>query len=766
MPSGSPAPAPATSFVGRAAELARVHELLGSSRLVSVTGPPGVGKSRLAVEVCHELAEQVQVVWIDLAPLRDPAQAPAELSRVGDSVHDPDQLVVLDNCEHLILDGDGDVTSAVADLLARRPKVRILATSRERLHLSAERELPLPPLPMPSAADVGDLDLLRRNPSVAMLLDRSPAAVTLTPGSARALADICIGLDGLPLALELAAARLRVFTPSELAFRLERRMALLTSSPRDAPARHRDLRTAIAWSHDLLPEPERAVFRRLSVFPGEWTLDGAEAVCGEPDLLGVLESLLDKNLVHRAGTGDVARFTMLMSLREYAAERLEQQGDGPMARDQHAAWFASRARDWEAAVGTEQETSAWPLLGRFRADLRAALDHAIAGEDTERTVWLAAALSWLCYTRGVLAEAVAPLEVLTTALASTRVGPDARPAGSLAAGVVSYGLGDQESAERFLRSVVAPGEDATGRRPTVARAFLGHAAREQGDLDRAAQLYLEARTAYEHLGNTRGTAWAGHDLALLALERGDDSGAEVLLRESLRLFESIEYDWAIAVCASLLASVAVRRGGPPDVDEAATLLGRALALHELVGDRRGVAQSLETLAEVALARGSAATAARLLGASTLRVTRWRATPTEAESRHLTDLGARLERILGALPPTMSDMPEDDAGRRGARAGGPGHRGREAVGSRGRRADLPAAGGGRAGRRGAHEPADRQGARDQREDNRDPCPQPDVAAGRAQPSRRRGVGGHPGTRAARPHRGFPLWPWRRSLVDIG
>jgi non-specific serine/threonine protein kinase len=190
-------------------------------------------------------------------------------------------------------------------------------------------------------------------------------------------------------------------------------------------------------------------------------------------------------------------------------------------------------------------------------------------------------------------------------------------------------------------------ETPGARRPAVARAFLGHVARERGDLDEAARLYLEARAAYERLGHTRGTAWAGHDLALLALERGDDGGAEALLRESMRLFESIDYDWAIAVCAGVLASVTVRRSGPQDVDEAATLLGRALNLHESVGDRRGFAQSLEALAEVALARGSAATAARLLGASTFRRDQVEATPTEAEGRRLADLEARLRRSLGA-----------------------------------------------------------------------------------------------------------------------
>jgi predicted ATPase/DNA-binding CsgD family transcriptional regulator len=633
--------------------VARVHELLDTARLVTLTGPPGVGKTRLALEVCGSLGDRREAVWVDLSSWRDPVQARSELSTVVATGPGAgrDILLVLDNCEHLLDPDPGrDLAGIVGDLLRSEPDLQVLATSRERLRLTAERELPLPPLSMPSDEDVGDLDALRRNPAVAMLLDRSPAAVRLTPGSARALADVCIGLDGLPLALELAAARLRVYTPSELAFRLERRMALLTSSPRDAPARHRDLRTAIAWSHDLLPERERSAFRRLSVFPGEWTLDGAEAVCEEPDLLGLVDSLLDKNLVHRAGTGEVARFTMLMSIREYAAEQLEEQGDGSTARERHATWFATRARDWEGAVGTEAETSTLPLLGQFRADLRAALAHSAAGDEVERTVWLASAVSWHCYTRGVLTEAVTPLAVLTEAVATAEIGPDARAAGRLAAGVVSYGLGDHESAERLLESVAsgATADEVRGdRRPVVARAFLGHLARERGDLDRAARLYLEARRAYERLGYTRGTAWAGHDLALLALERGDDAAAEDLLRESMRLFESIDYDWAIAVCAGLLASVTVRRQDPHDVDEAAALLGRALTLHDLVGDRRGVAQSLEALSEVALARGSAATAARLLGAAAFRRDQVEAVPTEAESRRLTDLGARLQRSLGA-----------------------------------------------------------------------------------------------------------------------
>ncbi len=372
MLSASPPPAPAAALIGRATEVEDVLDLLGRARLVTLTGPPGVGKTRLALAVC---ADRDDVSWVDLAPIRDPLQVRAELTRAarpeGDD-HATDRLVVLDNCEHLL---DSDLAGQLADLLRSTARLQVLATSRERLRLAAEREYAVPPLPMPSADDADDLARLRGNPAVALLLDRAPPAVQLTPNTARALVEICVDLDGLPLAIELAAARLRVFTPSELAFRLGRRMSVLTSGPRDAPDRHRDLRAAIAWSHDLLSDRDSAAFRRLSVFPGEWDLESAAAVCAEPDVLDVVESLLDKSLVRRAGEDldGNARFTMLMSLREYAAEQLAEQAEEQTTRDRHATWFTRRAREWEATVGTTAETDTWPQLAAFHADLDAAL---------------------------------------------------------------------------------------------------------------------------------------------------------------------------------------------------------------------------------------------------------------------------------------------------------------------------------------------------------------------------------------------------------
>ena len=615
MLSASPPPAPAAALIGRATEVEDVLDLLGRARLVTLTGPPGVGKTRLALAVC---ADRDDVSWVDLAPIRDPLQVRAELTRAarpeGDD-HATDRLVVLDNCEHLL---DSDLAGQLADLLRSTARLQVLATSRERLRLAAEREYAVPPLPMPSADDADDLARLRGNPAVALLLDRAPPAVQLTPNTARALAEICVDLDGLPLAIELAAARLRVFTPSELAFRLGRRMSVLTSGPRDAPDRHRDLRAAIAWSHDLLSERDRAAFRRLSVFPGEWDLESAAAVCAEPDVLDVVESLLDKSLVRRAGEdldGD-ARFTMLMSLREYAAEQLDEHAEVQATRDRHAdvvhqtrpgvggdARHHRRDRHLAAAGDLPRRPGGapWPMPGpQTRASGSSGWPRRWPGSATPVVSWRRPRRRW--------ASSIAAAD-------DERADPEARAAGRLAAGVTAYGLGRRDVAEALLGPFRAADGASEERRSAVARAFLGHLARARGDLDEATALYTAARTTHERLGNARGTAWAGHDLALLALDEDRIDEAERLLTESLELFDSIGYDWAVAVCACLLASAVLRRESAPDVDRAAALLARALRLHDEVGDRRGTAQCLEVVAELALARGAAATAARLVGAA-------------------------------------------------------------------------------------------------------------------------------------------------------
>src|SRR5579864_9738570 len=368
-------PSPADLFVGRDGELEAVSRMLAhpQTRLVTLTGPPGIGKTRLAVACSSAYAERTGCapVLVDLAPVRDPSLVMVELAQamgmeprggtdlagqLAAALGHEERLVVLDNCEHLLA-----AAPDVGKLLAACLRLRVLATSRERLRLSAEQEFPVPPLAMPAPADVADLSGLAANPSVALLLDRARRtnpSFDLTPANALLLATACVRLEGLPLAIELAAARLKVLTPGELVSRLDSRIEVLAGSTRDVPARQRALRSAIAWSYDLLDPRERALFRRLSVFAGGWTLADVGSVCAVDggDVLTMVESLLDKSLIRRLpGDEQTAEFSMLESLRKYAAEQLASHAEAEETRARHAGHYAGLAAQIEASMGLPEE---------------------------------------------------------------------------------------------------------------------------------------------------------------------------------------------------------------------------------------------------------------------------------------------------------------------------------------------------------------------------------------------------------------------------
>ncbi|MCW2527131.1 MAG: LuxR family transcriptional regulator [Pseudonocardiales bacterium] len=672
MIAATPLPTPPTALLGRSAEITSLTAVvIGTGmRLLTITGPPGVGKTHLAISVAVAAGARFAggTAWVDLSLIDDDRLVLPEIARslgitglaaeslsdrITSSLADRDVLVLVDNCEHVL-----GAASQIGVLLAANPRLRMIATSRERLRISAEREFALPPLAMPSERDVSDLARLAVSPAVALLLDRSPDHIKLTPRTARALADICIRLDGLPLATELAAARLRVFTPSELAFRLEHRMAVLTGDSRDSPKRHRDLRAAIVWSHELLPEPERLVFRRLSVFAGDWTVDAARAVCGEPKggVTNPIGSLLDKSLIRRVPEDDgEARFGLLASLREFAAQQLVLNGEVIDTRARHAAFFADSARGWVAALGTEEETATWPRLGLVRADLLAAYTFSRSGSKVDETLWLAAGLGWYWYTRGSLADAAALIDFVAAAEATLSQDPlsqdplsqDALGAALLATGVVAFGLGRLETADELLsRSASLAGGEP--RRLAFVAAFRGHVARGQGRRDDARREYEAARALYQSVGSVRGVAWLAHDLGLLASELGELREARSLLHEAVATFRVLDYDWALAVSACRLASVLLREGSAEGIEESTYLLREALLLQDTVGDRRGVAQCLEGLAQVAYARGDAAAGARLLGAAAGQRARAAAQLTEGEQTTIDRLDGELSRSLGRI----------------------------------------------------------------------------------------------------------------------
>jgi predicted ATPase/DNA-binding CsgD family transcriptional regulator/transcriptional regulator with XRE-family HTH domain len=676
-------PAQLTSFVGRERELAAVREALGKDavRLLTLTGPGGVGKTRLAVEAAASLTEDEAdgVAFVALAPLADAEQvavAVATALRVpGLASRRPDEalldhlrgrslVLVLDNCEHVLA---GAVPLASA-LLAACAGVQVLATSRERLRLSGERVLAVPPLALPAPGAPARPEQPMASEAVRLFADRAGAAdasFSLTDDSAQAVAEVCRRLDGLPLAIELAAARTRLLSPRELLARLERRLPLLAGGPRDAPDRQQTLRATIAWSHDLLAEAERAVFRRLAVFAGSCTLRAAEEVCagaaggagGEPvDVLGGLLALLDKSLVGREeGPGGEARVGMLETVREYALERLEASGEAAAARRRHAACYLDVAeRAAPALFGPEQ--AAWlDRLEREHDNLRAALawSRAAAG-GAETGLRLAAALWWFWSLRGHRHEGRAALEAalraagpaptpwrvdaLTGLAKLTQQLGDFRRGGALGeeALAAARALGDGPrlaealARQAFLRyrrgdppraaalsdeSLAVARTGADPRRLWYALLVAGWLVMDRGDHGRAAALAAEHLSLARAGGNLMAVAMSLRQQAICALRRRDraeDRRAVALLEESTNACEKAVDPGGVAVNRCLLATVALRQH---DLVRAERLLGESAAAQRRLGQAHDLATCLAALAAVAVRRGQAALAARLLGAS-------------------------------------------------------------------------------------------------------------------------------------------------------
>ena len=665
-------PSPADLFVGRDSELAAVSRMLAhaQTRLVTLTGPPGIGKTRLAVACASAHAERsgCAAAFVNLAPVREPALVMVELAQAVDveprggtdligqlaaALGHEERLVVLDNCEHLL-----PAAPDVGRVLAACPRLRVLATSRERLRLSAEQEFPVPPLAMPAPADVADLRCLAANPSVALLLDRARRTnpgFDLTAANALLLARACVRLEGLPLAIELAAARLKVLTPGELVFRLSRMMEVLAGSTRDVPARQRALRSAIAWSYDLLDSGERALFRRLSVFAGGWTLADAGSVCAGngDDALAMVESLLDKSLIRRLpGDEQTAEFSMLESLREYAAEQLAATAEAEETRARHAGHYAGLAAQFEAAIGLPEER-AWVLrVGRHHADLRAALDYCLGAGRDAWALWLAAALGWYHYTRGdlgagqALVDAVLPL---TAGRHDPAVESGAATAGAQAgviivAGILAWATGDTGRAQGLLLSALERSEGrGDARRAAIACAFLGHVARAGGEWDASADWHRRAEAGFREGGSVQGVAWARHDLGLLARDHGDLGSAAELLRASLRDFRELGYPWAVAWSAWGLGTTLTAQGR---IEEGCPLLAEALRIYTEVNDPRGIAQCLEALAHVASERAHYESAARLIGAAAALRVQVAARQPDAEQARSSAVERVIARALG------------------------------------------------------------------------------------------------------------------------
>ena len=630
---GTNLPSPLTSFIGRQRELTELRRLLTTTRLLTVTGPGGSGKTRLAYELgAGLLAEYPDGVWaVEFAPLSDPELVPQVTATAltvpehpGWSLTDAllnhlrgrTALLVFDNCEHLT-DACAALTQAV---LARCPAVRILATSRERLGVGGELLFPVPSLSLPHAESLPSLESLIEFEAVRLFVSRAAfyrPGFGLTQHNAAALVDVCRRLDGMPLAIELAAARVSVLSPEEIAARLFSRFRLLTGGSRTVAPRHQTLLAAMDWSYDLLSMQDRALLRRLSVFAGGWTLAAAEAVCsgqevGPADVLDVLTSLSDKSLVLADHRTRDTRYRLLETIRQYGRERAVESGELAAVQRRHAEWYARFAEQGQSELrGPGQE--AW--LDRLEAEhdnLRAALEWSADHEDDAGVqMSLAGALRWFWFVRGYWTEGRRWLEAV---LARSGGRPDAALSRVLqgAASLARF-QGDYDRARALCEQGLTLSR-RLGDDEGLAWFLISSGAVElhQGDWVRATGLFEEGLTRARTLGDHGLTSTALLDLGVVARLQGDLERSEGLLTEGLALSRDVSDKWRMALSLHSLGLLAFRR---EDYRRAAALYAESLALANQLRDRWIADDCLDGLAALACARGHYADAARMLGAA-------------------------------------------------------------------------------------------------------------------------------------------------------
>jgi predicted ATPase len=623
-----------TALIGREHEVAQVCALLrgNETRLLTLTGPGGTGKTRLALQIAAEFLDSFAdgVYFVALASIRDPAlvietiAATLGVKEGGDQplltllkrhVRDKQLLLVLDNFEQV-----NDAAPQVADLLSAVSRLKVLVTSRAGLQIYGEYEFPVPPLALPNLGHLPPLAQLIEYEAVRLFAERARAVkpdFAITNENARAVAEICVRLDGLPLAIELAAVRVKVLTPPALLARLSRRLQLLTGGARNLPARQQTLRDTIAWIYDLLPGYQQALFAQLAVFVGGCTVEAVEAICtadGDAgvDILDSLQALVNNSLVRQdVHPSAEPRLQMLETIREYAQEQLATRGEEPALRARHATYYLGLAEAGQPKLDTEEQDIWLDRLEQEHDNLRAALAWVLESRDGEVALRFGVALWHFWEMRGYLADwrGWVTAALGHTADASAPLGA----AAYTAAGTMAYHQGEYAQAAIWHWHALQLYQ-SIGDLPGVAFALnnLGAQAERQRDFAKAMQYLAESLALSQQLGHIRMSSSALNNMGIVARHQGNYDRAADLLTQALALARASGDQWYICNELIELAKVAWYQGNQA---HAVTLNAEALTLCQEIHQPEPIAECLEGLACSALRCGQFTRAVRLFGAA-------------------------------------------------------------------------------------------------------------------------------------------------------